>query len=74
MASRLKEAVEPTKTSAGVARGGSRPKSPKAMARSASLEAPCAMPDHEKAKRRLTSKTVAGPPAKVEDLCNLSIG
>ena len=74
MASHLKKAVELTKTSPGVDRGGSRPKPPKAVAGSASLEAPRPTPDHEKAKRCLTAKTVAGPPAKGEALCNLSIG
>jgi hypothetical protein len=64
MASHLKKAVELTKTSPGVDRGGSRPKPPKAVAGSASLEAPRPTPDHEKAKRCLTAKTVAGPPAK----------
>jgi hypothetical protein len=64
MASCLKDPVVATKTSPGEARGGSRPKPPKAGARSASLEAPWATPDHEKAKRRLTDKTVAGPPPR----------
>jgi hypothetical protein len=63
MATRVKNAVEPTKTKPGVDRGGSRPKPPKVGAQRARLEATRAMPDHEKAKRRLTDKTVAFSPA-----------
>jgi hypothetical protein len=59
MAKRVNDGVELIKTLAGMDRGGSRPKPPKAVARSASLEAPRSVPDHEKAKRRLTGKTVA---------------
>ena len=55
--------VEPIKSPTGMARGGSRPKPPKAVAQRASLEAPRAVPDHQKAKRRLTAKTVAFAPA-----------
>jgi hypothetical protein len=56
---RVKNAVEPMKTKPGMDRAGSRPKPPKAGAQRASLEATRSMPDHEKAKRRLTDKTVA---------------
>jgi hypothetical protein len=59
MAKRVNEGVELIKTSAETGRGGSRPKPPKAGARSASLEASRPVSDHEKAKRRLTAKTVA---------------
>jgi hypothetical protein len=59
MAKRVNDGVELIKTLAGNGRVGSRPKPPKAVARSASLEAPRPLPDHEKAKRRLTAKTVA---------------
>jgi len=43
-------------------RGGSRPKPPKAGARSARLEPNRDHGKHQKAKRPLTSKTVAQPP------------
>jgi transposase len=56
---RVNHGVEPIKSPAGVARGGSRPKPPKPVAQRANLEAPRATPDHEKSKRRLTDKTVA---------------
>ena len=56
---RVKDDVEPIKNPAGMDRGGSRPKPPKAVAQRDSLEATRAMPDHQKAKRRLTDKTVA---------------
>ena len=56
---RVKNGVEPINHTADTARGGSRPKPPKAVVRSASLEAPLPLPDHEKAKRCLTAKTVA---------------
>ena len=59
MAKRMNDGVEPVQTLAGKGPGGSRPKPPKAVARSASLEAPRTLPDHEKAKRCLTAKTVA---------------
>jgi hypothetical protein len=56
---RVNHGVEPIKSTPGMARGGSRPKPPKAVAQRASREATRAMPDHNKAKRRLTGKTVA---------------
>ena len=59
MAKRMNDGVELIKSPTGKGRDGSRPKPPKAVARSASLEAPRPLPDHEKAKRRLTAKTVA---------------
>ena len=60
---RVKNGVEPINHTADTARGGSRPKPPKAVAHRASLEASRGMPDHKKAKRRLTAKTVAFAPA-----------
>ena len=63
MAKRMNDGVELIKTLAGKGRGGSRPKPPKAVVRSASLEAPRALSDHKKAKRCLTAKTVAFPPS-----------
>ena len=59
MAKRMNDGVELIKTLAGSGRGGSRPKPPEAVARGASLGAPRPLPDHEKAKRCLTVKTVA---------------
>lgn len=59
MAERMKDSVELIKTLTGKGRGGSRPK---AVVRSASLEAPMPLADHEKAKRCLTAKTVAFAP------------
>ena len=59
MANRVNDSVEPMKTKSGAGRDGSRPKPPKAVARSASLEAARPVTDHEKAKRPLTDKTVA---------------
>ena len=56
---RVKNGVEPINHTADTARGGSRPKPPKAVAQRASLEAPDAMSEHQTAKRRLTAKTVA---------------
>ena len=56
---RVNDGVEPIKCPPGTSRGGSRPKPPKAVAQRASLEAPRSAPDHHKAKRRLTDKTVA---------------
>ena len=56
---RVKNGVEPINHTADTARGGSRPKPPKAVAQRASLEAPGAMSEHQTAKRRLTAKTVA---------------
>ena len=63
MAMRVKNGVEPITSPAGIDRGGSRPKPPKAVAHRASLEASRGMSDHKKAKRRLTAKTVAFAPA-----------
>ena len=63
MAMRVKNGVEPITSPAGIDRGGSRPNSPKAVAQRASLEASRCMPDHQKAKRRLTRNTVAFAPA-----------
>jgi hypothetical protein len=59
MAKRMNDGVELIKTPAGNGRGGSRPKPPEAVVRSASLGAPRPLPDHEKAKRCLTANTVA---------------
>jgi len=59
MAMRVKNGIEPITSPAGMNRGGSRPKPPKAVAQRASLEASRSMPDHQKAKRRLTRNTVA---------------
>jgi hypothetical protein len=59
MAKRLNDSVKLIKTQTGTGRAGSRPKPPKAVALRASLEAARPVPDHEKAKRRLTGKTVA---------------
>jgi hypothetical protein len=59
MAKRMNDGVELIKTPADNGRGGSRPKPPQAVVRSASLEAPRPLPDHDKAKRCLTAKTVA---------------
>ena len=64
MARRVKQPVEPTQTMPGTGGVGSRPQPPKAVARSASLEATRSVPDHATAKQRLTRETVAGPPAK----------
>jgi hypothetical protein len=61
MAKRMKGGVELIKTLTGKGGGGSRPKPPKAVVRSASLEAPQPLADHKKAKRCLTAKTVAFP-------------
>src|SRR5262245_4908290 len=60
-AMRLKNGVESITSPAGIDRVGSRPKPPKAVAQRASLEASRCMPDHQKAKRRLTRNTVAFP-------------
>ena len=46
MAMRVNYGVEPIKSPPGADRGGSRPKSPKAVAQRASLEAPRSVPDH----------------------------
>jgi len=56
---RVNDGVEPIKCPPATSRGGSRPKPPKAVSRRVSLEAPRSAPDHHKAKRRLTDKTVA---------------
>jgi hypothetical protein len=64
MAMRVKDGVAPIDRPTDMGRGGSRPQPPKAGARSASLEAPRPMSDHQTAKRRLTSKTVALDSAK----------
>jgi hypothetical protein len=61
---RVKNGVEPINHTADTARGGSRPKPPKAVAQRASLEAPGAVSEHQTAKRRLTAKTVALDSAK----------
>jgi len=61
MAMRVNHGVEPIKSPSGTDRDGSRPKPPKAVALRASLEASRSVPDHQKAKRRLTVKTVAFP-------------
>jgi hypothetical protein len=55
----VKDSVEPIKNLAAAGQGGSRPQPPKAVARSASLDAPRLAADHKKAKRCLTDKTVA---------------
>src|SRR4051812_20093704 len=68
MASRVKIAVEPTSSTLGAGGGGSRPKPPQAVARSASLEGASPVPGHERAKRRLTPQTVAGPPPRPQAL------
>jgi len=47
---RVKSSVEQIRSRAGVERGGSRPKPPKAVAHRASLEAARSMPDHQTAK------------------------
>jgi hypothetical protein len=59
MAMRVNDGVEPIKSPPGTDRAGSRPKPPKAVAHRDSLEATRSVPDHQKAKRRLTVKTVA---------------
>jgi hypothetical protein len=59
MAKRINDGVELIRTLPAKSPDGSRPKPPKAVVRSASLEAPWLLPEHEKAKRCLTDKTVA---------------
>ena len=59
MAMRVRHTVMPIKSPADMARGGSRPQPPKAVAQRASLEPARAGSDHQKPKRRLTAKTVA---------------
>jgi hypothetical protein len=61
MAMRVNDGVEPIRSPPGTDRDGSRPKPLKAVAQRASLEATRSMPDHQKAKRRLTNNTVAFP-------------
>jgi hypothetical protein len=63
MAVRVKGGVEPIRSTTGMPHGGSRSKPPKAVAHRASLEASRGMSDQQKAKRRLTAKTVAFAPA-----------
>ncbi len=59
MARRVDPTVELIIALPGTRSAGSRPKPPKAGARSASLDADNLVPDHKTAKRRLTAKTVA---------------
>jgi hypothetical protein len=59
MAMRVNHSVKPIKTSTDPGRGEARPKPPKVGARSASLAVPRPESVHEKAKPRLTDKTVA---------------
>lgn len=61
MASRADRRVDLIAARPVAERIGSRPKSPKAMAQSASLDASRTATDDNHAKRRLNSKTVAGP-------------
>lgn len=56
---RVNDSVKSIKSRSDRGRGGSRPKPPRAVARSASLEAPRPLSDNGNAKRRLTDKTVA---------------
>jgi hypothetical protein len=56
---RVKDSIKLIKTPADAGRAGSRTKPPTAVARNASLEAEWPVSDHQKAKRRLTGKTVA---------------
>jgi hypothetical protein len=56
---RVKNGVEPINHTADTARGGSRPKPPKAVAHRASLEASHSMPEHQLPTRALTDNTVA---------------
>jgi hypothetical protein len=59
MAKRVNDSVKLIKTTTDTGRDGSRLKPTKAVALRASLEAARPVSDHEKAKRRLTNKTVA---------------
>jgi hypothetical protein len=59
MAKRMNDGVELINAPTGKGSGGSGPKPPKAVVRSASLEATQPLADHKKAKRCLTAKTVA---------------
>src|SRR5277367_6420673 len=61
MENRLDRGFQSIAATSVAGRGGSRPQPPKAVARSASLEAPRPVTDTQKAKRSLTPKTVAGP-------------
>ena len=63
MAMRVNHGVKPIKSPPGTDRDGSRPKPPKAVAHRASLGATRSVPDYQRAKRRLTGKTVAFAPA-----------
>src|SRR5580765_1135982 len=56
MAVRVNQGVKAIKSPPGMARDGSRPQPPKAVAQRASLEATRAVPDHRKPKQRLTVK------------------
>jgi len=73
MAMRVKNGVEPINHTADTARGGSRPKPPKAVAQRASLEAPGAVSEHQTAKRRLTAKTVALDAIKGKSLKSITL-
>lgn len=59
MANRRNEGVELMKAKTDAGWAGSRPTPPRAVAQRASLEAVRPASDHEKAKPRLTDKTVA---------------
>ena len=59
MENRVNDSIELIKAQTDPGRAGSRPKPPKAVARSASLEAARHGSDHQTAKQRLTDKTVA---------------
>ena len=59
MENRRNGRVELINTKAAAEQPGSRPTPPRAVAQRASLEAGRSAADHEKAKRRLTDKTVA---------------
>jgi hypothetical protein len=59
MANRRNGSVKLIKTKTDAGPAGSRPTPPTAVAQRASLEAAGPASDHEKAKRRLTDKTVA---------------
>ena len=65
---RVNDGVEPIKSPPGTDRDGSRPKPPKAVAHRDSLEATRSVPDHQKAKRRLTVKTVAFSASRIAAL------
>ena len=65
MAAKRHPGVDLIAASPGVRRRGSRPKPPKAGARSDRLEPRHRTPDNAAAERRLTSKTAAGPAGAV---------